>query len=265
MNMMKRFFYLAAIFVTVLCTATAQQTYDIRLNLNPPVKVPLRQNMRQDNSVSYGGQTMKSVNNVKTDLVFSIMEKKGDNYIINAVINKIEVENEGMGQTQKISSEDSENSFNKTIKKMTHNVVKAEITPYFEVVGEPVAVTEGVDNEVAKAIMKSFTDLLSELYHASVKKGDSWTVEDKEAGSKNVYTLTDVTEHSYLINAKLSIDGDFQGAAVSGVGSMNVEIDRATGVPLYGLMTLPLKGSAMAEGMMINIETNTTSSFELAQ
>ena len=113
--------------------------------------------------------------------------------------------------------------------------------------------------------MKSFTDLLSELYHASVKKGDSWTVEDKEAGSKNVYTLTDVTEHSYLINAKLSIDGDFQGAAVSGIGSMNVEIDRATGVPLYGLMTLPLKGSAMAEGMTINIETNTTSSFEFAQ
>ena len=263
---MRKLLYWAAAFALTLTTTFAQQAYDIRLNLNPPIKVPLRQTMKQEQLISFSGQEMKVSNTVRSEFVFSVTEKKGDNYMISAIINKIEGEGESMGQTFKMSSEDAtETEQNKELKKITHKVVQAEVTPYFELVGEPVAVTEGTDAATAKQVINTFTGVMSGMYHAAVKKGESWTVTEEEAHTTTTYTLTDVTEGSFLVTGKVKLEGEFQGVAMSGEGNLNVELDRATGVPIYGLMTLPLAGSMMAQGTMVNVKADSTTSFELAQ
>ena len=74
---MRKLLYWAAAFALTLTTAFAQQAYDIRLNLNPPIKVPLRQTMKQEQLISFSGQEMKVSNTVRSEFVFSVTEKEG--------------------------------------------------------------------------------------------------------------------------------------------------------------------------------------------
>lgn len=253
-------------FLFSVCMVLSAQKHDVRLNLQPGLKVPVRHQQVMDQEISFQGQTMKNKVIQKNDLVFSVISKNQDNLIIEAMFNLLEVSAESPQGNMKISSADEKETMeNKMLKQMAGKVVRAEITPYFQLVGEVTPVTEGLSKEEAAQIYQAFSSVFVGLYPtSSVAQGETWTIE-MGGGLKGESTLTSASPQSFIIDSKVSMDTDMQGVKISGKGSMNYEIHAPTGVPVYGLMTMPASGSSVANGVPVNIKMNVTSSFEFVQ
>lgn len=262
---MKKIILGLSLLISVFSVLSAQK-HDIRLNLQPGLKVPVRYQQTTDQEISFQGQTMKNKIIQKNEVVFSVVSKNQDNFIIEAVINLIETTAETPQGNMKFSSTDEkETAENKPLKKMAKKVVRAEITPYFQLVGEVTPVTEGLTKEEAIAVYEAFSSIFKGLYPTtSVAQGETWKA-DMTQGVKAESTLTSASPQSFIIDSKILLDMDMQGVKLSGKGSMNYEIHAPTGVPVYGLTTLPATGSSMANGVPVNIKLNMTSSFEFMQ
>ncbi|WP_449032406.1 hypothetical protein [Porphyromonas sp.] len=242
------------------------QKEDIRLKLQPGQKIPLRYQQIMDQEVTFGGQTMKSKTTIRTEFAFSVVSLKGENLIIDVIVNRTDLDVKSDQGNITASSTDSEDTqYNKDLKAIAGKVIQAEVTPYFELVGEPKALDASVSPEVAKKVFEAVSSTLSGLYPKQpVAQGDSWDTmvfNDNKAKS----TLTLIGDNSYVIDSKLNTEQSMQGITLSGTGLFNYEIHKATGAPIYGLLTLPLSGSMTAQGTMVNVKINITSSFEFMQ
>ena len=101
---MKKFLFSIATLFFAISMAVAQQ-YDVRLNLTPNVKVPFKASTFTETEVNIPMKWVNKTNQTANiEFVFSIMEKKGDNYVINCVINKYEVSINTDGKEQKFSA-----------------------------------------------------------------------------------------------------------------------------------------------------------------
>lgn len=89
-----------------------------------------------DQEVAFGGQTMKSKTTIRTEFAFSVVSLNGENLIIDAIINRSDLEVKGdQGNITASSTDATETQYNKELKAYTGKVVRAEVTPYFELVG----------------------------------------------------------------------------------------------------------------------------------
>lgn len=262
---MRKIILTLSLLLSVVAVLSAQK-YDVRLNLQPGLKVPVRYQQVTDQEVSFQGQIMKSKIIQKNEVVFSVVAKNQDNLIIEAVINLIETSAETPQGNMKFSSADEkETPENKALKQMAKKVVRAEITPYFQLVGEVTPVTEGLTKEEAQLVYNAFSSIFKGLYPSSpVAQGDTWAA-DMSEGVKGESTLTSASPQSFIVDSKILLDTEFQGVKLSGKGTMNYEIHAPTGVPIYGLTTLPASGSTVANGVPVNITMNMTSTFEFIQ
>lgn len=262
---MKKILLTFALLIAVGSSLVAQK-YDVRLNLQPGLKVPVRHQQVMDQTVEFQGQTMKTKQVQKNEIAFSVISKNGDNYVIEGIINLSEVSVESPQGNMTFSSADAnDNAQNKELKSITGKVVRAEITPYFQLVGEVTPVTEGLSSDKAKGIYEAISSIFSGLYPTnSVAQGESWEAAFG-GGVKGNSTLTAASAETYVIDSKLTMDMDMQGLPLSGKGTMNHEIHAPTGVPLFGLITLPLSGSTVSNGTPVNVKINITSSFEFIQ
>ena len=154
------------------------QKEDIRLKLQPGQKIPLRYQQIMDQEVAFGGQTMKSKTTIRTEFAFSVVSLNGENLIIDAIINRSDLEVKGdQGNITASSTDATETQYNKELKAYTGKVVRAEVTPYFELVGEPKALDESVSPETAKKVFEAVSSTLSGLYpKQAVAQGDTWAV-----------------------------------------------------------------------------------------
>lgn len=242
------------------------QKEDIRLKLQPGQKIPLRYQQIMDQEVAFGGQTMKSKTTIRTEFAFSVVSLNGENLIIDAIVNRSDLEVKGdQGNITASSADETDTQYNKELKAVTGKVVRAEVTPYFELVGEPKALDESVSPETAKKVFEAVSSTLSGLYPKQpVAQGDTW--EDTVFGdNKAKSTLTLIGDNSYVIDSKITAEQSMQGITLSGSGLFNYEIHKATGAPIYGLLTLPLSGTMAAQGTMVNVKINITGSFEFMQ
>lgn len=262
---MKKFLFSIATLFFAISMAVAQQ-YDVRLNLTPNVKVPFKASTFTETEVNI---PMKGVNKTNQtaniEFVFSIMEKKGDNYVINCVINKYEVSINTDGKEQKFSAADTEKSeISDNLKKVTSKIVQAEITPYFVLVGQVKPISEGLDQKDAEKIYEIFDDFLGRIYpEQPIEKGK--TVEKKKKNKLFQTTLADVNENFYIMEQKWNVDENLQGVPMKGIGSMSYEIHRETGIPINLLTTLPLEGSVASPIGNVSIKVKTTSTVSFMQ
>lgn len=262
---MKKAFFTTLLLLSALSLAVAQE-YDIKLNLQPNQKVPIRSVTSVKQQITIPGQGTQDVNAITTsEVAFYVTEIKGENYIINGIVNKMEVETESMGQKMTISGADKEeNQYNKQLRAVTNKVFVAEITPRFELVGEVKALNDDMTSEDAKMAFETLKATFSETYPKTpIKKGDTWEASIPEQNTQVKTTLTEVTEDSYLFDSKIVLDGEIEGIKLTGKGTRNYEVNRALGVPIYGLTTLPAEGSLVSPMGKVTLKVDTIVSFEL--
>ncbi len=251
-----------------MTTMILAQEYNVCLKIGKGLKLPMRHTQVVDQEVSMQGRVMKMKQIAKTELAFSVVDKKGDNYIIEGIINKSDVDMESPQGKMKISSADSvETPQNKELKALVGKVFRAEITPSFQLVGEVSPVTEGLTVKKAKQLFDSFYSLFNGLYSAKpLKQGEEWNNVFASGEVKGVSVLTSANENSYIIDSKVSMEQNMQGILLTGKGTMNHEIHAPTGVPIFGLLTLPLTGSVVnPAGGSVDVRMTITSSFEFIQ
>ena len=250
---MRKLIITLATMVAAIAMLHAQKE-DIRLKLQPGQKIPLRYQQIMDQEVAFGGQTMKSKTTIRSEFAFSVASLNGENLIKG-----------DQGNITASSADETDTQYNKELKAYTGKVVRAEVTPYFELVGEPKALDESVSPETAKKVFEAVSSTLSGLYpKQAVAQGDTW--EDTVFGdNKAKSTLTLIGDNSYVIDSKITAEQSMQGITLSGSGLFNYEIHKATGAPIYGLLTLPLSGTMAAQGTMVSVKINITGSFEFIQ
>lgn len=264
---MKRTILTLSICFLALSSLFAQK-YDIRLNLQPNLRVPLRMTTSVKNEINIPGQGQQQNSTmILTEIAFYVKAMKGDNYIIHGIVNKREISSEAMGQKMLFSSADSvDNQYNKDLRAMAGKTFVAEITPRFKLVGEVKPLNDDMTLDVAKKAFGVFQELFEHLYPANpLEKGETWTVKDEKQGVDATATLSDVTENSYIIDARVGLNKRVQGMTLKGEGTQNIEINRQLGIPVYGLTTLPAKGSVATPGGVVSVSVNTISSFEFIQ
>lgn len=248
--------------------AASAQQYDIRLNLEPGLKVPLRTVNVSEQEVTIPNQgTQQQKVTMTNELVFSVIEKKGENYIINGIINKMEmvIEKDGKQTTLANAADTVENMYNKEMKAITGKVFKAEITPKFKLVGEATPLNNDMSPEDAKKAFKAFDDVYGNIYpEKPVALNETWTENDEE-GMSVENKLSSVNDNSYIIEGKATLSMKESGMDIKGTGTMSQEIHRTTGVPISGLLTLPLSGSEPTPMGPVTLKFSSTMSFEYAE
>ncbi|MCI6154611.1 MAG: hypothetical protein PUI84_05495 [Bacteroidales bacterium] len=262
---MRKLFLTLTTMVMAVAILNAQKQ-DIKLRVQVGQKVPLRFQQMMDQEVSFGGQTMKTKTTTKYEFAFSVVAYNGENLVIDAIVNKAElVATSDQGNITASSTDSTDTQYNKELKEIAGKVVRAEVTPYFELVGEPKATDAAISAATAKKIFEAMASCLKGLYPKQpVAQGDSW--EDTVFGdNKAKSTLSLVGDNSYVIDSKIRTEQSMQGITLSGDGILNYEIHKATGAPIYGLYTLPLTGSMVAQGTTVNVKINITGSFEFIQ
>lgn len=264
---MKRTFLIATFLLTSFAFAFAQK-YDIKLNLQPNVRVPLRSTNVITQKITIPGKGVQEVKTtVSTEVAFYVSALKDGNYVINGIVNKREIQSESAGNKMTVSGTDSvENKYNKDLIAMTGKTFVAEITPKFQLVGEVKPLNDNMTKAVATQAFSVLQDFFKSLYpDHEVAKGESWKASDEENGITTTTTLTDINDVSYVMDAKVVLNQNMQGLTLKGEGTQNVEIHKAMGIPLYGLSTVPATGSTSSPMGMISVEVNAINSFELVQ
>lgn len=264
---MKKLIFSILLLITGAFAALAQ-TYDVQLNLQPNQRVPLRHIVRNTTEVMVPGQgTQETVSTITVEMAFFVTEIKGENYIINGILNKYELTIDVGGQKMTYSGSDKEvTSYNKELVEATGKVFVAEINKKFELVGDVKPLNDDMTEEGAKNAFDALSQVFRGLYPSGpIEKGATWEDDFENDGGKThvVGTLTDVNDNSYILDAKLDAQMDEDGVVIKGTGVGNYEINRALGVPVYGLSTLPMEGSVVTPMGKINLTMNTVSSFEL--
>lgn len=264
---MKRIFLITTLLLASVALAFAQE-YDFKLNLQPNLRVPLRSTNVITQKISVPGSGTQEVKIVMTtEVAFYVTAVKEGNFLINGIINERKIESESAGQKMTISGKDSvENQYNKDLIAITGKTFVAEITPKFELVGEVKPLNDDMTAQNALTAFTMVKDFFKGIYpEKAVKKGESWTAENKDEGLTATITLTDVNDASYVLDSKLQLVQEIQGITLKGEGTQNVEVNRAMGIPIYGLATVPVSGSLNTPMGVVSVEANTISSFELIQ
>lgn len=245
------------------------QKQDLKLVIQPNQRISLRKISKVDQDVSVPGQgAMKVITTSTMEVAFYATAIKDGNYVINGIINKMEINTSNNGKTTVISGSDSvETAMNKDLRAITGKTFVAEVTPKFELVGDIKALKEEeMTPETAKKAFEILASFFEGVYPPQpLAKGESFPYEGKELGAKGTITLGEVGENTCVFDGVMKINGNIQGVDMKGDATINYEIHRATGIPLNGLSTTQALGSVATPQGAVSIKINATESFEFMQ
>lgn len=260
---------LAIITIFGLC---AQEKYDAKLNLPAHIKVPLRNTVNMKQNISVPGQgAQQGETTITSELVFTVEEIVNGNYRIHCIINNIAMDVKVNGkETLKGSSKEIPESCPEQMKetfKMAGKVVEAVVTPKFQLVGDVKPITEGVTENEAKAIFAHFAEV-GTLYPSkplAINETETTEVKESDMPYTLTYKLANVSDHSLTLQNTIKVDANIQGIPMKGDGSVNTDLDRATGVPVFSLTTLSVSGVMNTPQGIISLSMQTTSTIEFMQ
>lgn len=236
-------------------TASAQQKYDIKLNLKKDVTLLQKTSTNNKMEISQMGQNIPIYIENHAEATFKITPLKEGNYRVTYTLDKSMMTqdiSQAGGEKIEISSEDPEDEYNKVLKASVNYPITYVINSVGEYEGTPdftkyiKRVQEASQNAVSiEEIALSVCEFGKFYPLHPVKIGDSWeksigeaklkfanNEKSFDADTKSTFTLKDVTDDCYIIESKNEIKFDIEGIDVLLKGVQILYVDKTTGLPV---------------------------------
>lgn len=242
--------------VAVLCALSSlglmAQKHQIRFNLPVGQEIVYGLVSHTPQTIIAQGKKTQLKNSMQQVISCKVVERKGENLVVDLKMVKSELVQESNGNSMKISSEDPENMYNKEVKALTEGVVRAEVTPDFRLVGEPTIIEgKGNPNNIFRVASLVFSGLYPQepLAVGESFAPVSFTAFGAVQGSNDgkgltgTITLVEADDEYFVFSGKFDIKTNQNGVDMTGPVTVNYVIDRKQGLPSSGMITSIMEGS----------------------
>lgn len=267
--------------VSMACAAGLMaQKYEPKLQLKPGQTFTSVENQHITQTVIMGGNEMKTVQLIRSFSTRKVLEQKGENVVVESVVDSITVSVESPQGKMSFSSNDKD--VPKEFQEMTKLVGRKfvlELTPKHQLVGE---VTAADGEEIPKALqatLQSGTMQAAALYSVgAMKEGQTVTCDPEMmkhvvgelathaqgAKVKATVTLVRVTPTELQFNTKIDFSGTVEGMPLEGPTTLSYGINKETGMIVNMLSTSALKGSMNTPQGSVSVSINAIGSSDAA-
>lgn len=276
---MKRIVFVAFV-MFVFSWAMQAQKHRVLLNLVPGSEYTSTSNTSINQDLSFSGQGGKTSQLITMSNRIKVVEKKGNNFVLEGVVELIKASAEGMsiGKIEFSSDDAADTPQNKSLKAMAKKTVRIEVTPEGKLVGDPVCLTEGVDAQTKTTIVQAvLTGMFPYMPSKPIAVGESFkpsmelvetilgSIGAENASLDGKITLVSVTDTDYVFSGKLDFSAQVQGVDLKGPTALNYSIKKNSGLVGSMLSTSRMEGNGTVQGMNLNLTMNNISSYDLSE
>ncbi|GAD04570.1 hypothetical protein HQ45_01310 [Porphyromonas crevioricanis] len=274
----KRTILLFVAAMAIAVGASAQQKYNLRLNLADKAAYTVSTEHNNSSTVNAAGQQMKLGQRMKVSTKMSYDKLSDGNFRCTMTIGRIDMEADAMGQTMQISSADATtNEQNKLFKAIVNKPIYTTLSPQGRSLGkEDVSQIEQAVESIMPNLGKAMAEQMrsqavtNNFYFPNhpVAVGESWVCELSNnlptmAGKGETLTvkqtikctLKEVTDKFFVLNTVGDIITNENGIELKGLQETKLYIDRNTGIVDHATVKANLGGHVSQMGQEMDVKS----------